>query len=204
MIKNYYDILELKKEASYDDIKKAYHRLSFLYHPDKNDNHNDRFIEIKEAYDILSDKKKREKYDNEIVIKEITNIHYDPSIDILITVDDTFDGEIEYERFVKCKFLNDKGTNPYPECNIEEIVDCDYCNMTGMADNNRSCWHCNGKGFTVFNYCDRCDKKKEYIGKQKIQNIKLSDERITVIKNMGNYDKNSDRIGNLLLKKSYI
>ncbi|XP_076460940.1 dnaJ homolog subfamily B member 6-B-like isoform X6 [Babylonia areolata] len=64
---SYYDILGVERNASEKDIKKAYRRLALKWHPDKNPNNKDeaekKFKEISEAYDVLSDKKKREVYD---------------------------------------------------------------------------------------------------------------------------------------------
>ena len=64
--KNYYKILGINKNSSQEDIKKAYRNLALKYHPDKN-KHPDasqKFKEISEAYQILSDKDKRYKYDH--------------------------------------------------------------------------------------------------------------------------------------------
>jgi len=64
---DYYRILEVPKNATEADIKKAYRRLALKWHPDKNpdnaDESNKRFKEISEAYEVLSDKKKRRVYD---------------------------------------------------------------------------------------------------------------------------------------------
>lgn len=64
-MKNYYKILGVDTDCDIDDIKKAYRSLSLKYHPDKNSSSNakDKFIEITEAYKVLSDKSRREKYD---------------------------------------------------------------------------------------------------------------------------------------------
>ncbi|GLD60849.1 dnaJ homolog subfamily B member 1 [Lates japonicus] len=65
MGKDYYDILGIKKGASEDDIKKAYRKQALRYHPDKNKSPGaeDKFKEIAEAYDVLSDPKKKDIYD---------------------------------------------------------------------------------------------------------------------------------------------
>jgi curved DNA-binding protein len=64
--KDYYQILGVSKDADVDDIKKAYRKLARKHHPDVNpgdDKAEERFKEINEAYQVLSDAEKRAKYD---------------------------------------------------------------------------------------------------------------------------------------------
>lgn len=61
--KDYYKILGVDKTASEDDIKKAYRRLAHQHHPDKNGGSDEKFKEINEAYQVLSNKEKRAQYD---------------------------------------------------------------------------------------------------------------------------------------------
>jgi molecular chaperone DnaJ len=63
MAKNYYDVLGITKAASKDEIKKAFYKLAAKYHPDKKDGDEAKFKEVNEAYQILSDEKKRKEYD---------------------------------------------------------------------------------------------------------------------------------------------
>ena len=64
--KDYYSILGLNKNASADEIKKAFRKLARKYHPDLNPGDKKaeaRFKEVNEAYEVLSDTEKRKKYD---------------------------------------------------------------------------------------------------------------------------------------------
>lgn len=65
MGKDYYSILGISKSATEDEIKKAYRKLALKYHPDKNKTPEaeEKFKLIAEAYEVLSDKKKRDIYD---------------------------------------------------------------------------------------------------------------------------------------------
>ncbi|CAH9112637.1 unnamed protein product [Cuscuta europaea] len=64
--KSYYDILQIPKGASEEQIKRAYRKLALKYHPDKNqgnDDANKKFAEISNAYEVLSDSEKKNIYD---------------------------------------------------------------------------------------------------------------------------------------------
>ncbi|RLC41909.1 MAG: molecular chaperone DnaJ [Candidatus Coatesbacteria bacterium] len=65
-VKDYYEILGISESASQDEVKKAYRKLAKMYHPDKNPGDKqaeERFKEIGEAYNVLSDPEKRKQYD---------------------------------------------------------------------------------------------------------------------------------------------
>ena len=81
---DYYQVLNVNREASEEDIRKSYKKLALLYHPDKNQNDPEaceKFKEISEAYSILSDKSKRSQYD------------------LLGNVDNAFEGEDPFSVF---------------------------------------------------------------------------------------------------------
>ncbi|MBS7360226.1 MAG: molecular chaperone DnaJ [Oscillospiraceae bacterium] len=65
--RDYYEVLELQKGATPDEIKKAYRKLAKKYHPDLNPDNKEeagvKFKEVNEAYEVLSDPDKKEKYD---------------------------------------------------------------------------------------------------------------------------------------------
>ncbi len=66
MAKSLYDVLGVSKTASADDVKKAYRKLARQHHPDRNPGDGaaeERFKEVQQAYDVLSDPEKRKQYD---------------------------------------------------------------------------------------------------------------------------------------------
>ncbi len=63
MAKNYYEILGVSKDASEDEIKKAFRKIAHQHHPDKGGGNTEKFKEASEAYSVLGDKEKRSQYD---------------------------------------------------------------------------------------------------------------------------------------------
>ena len=64
--RDYYEVLGVSKGAAQDEIKKAYRKMAIQYHPDKNPDDpsaEDKFKEAAEAYEVLSDQQKRQRYD---------------------------------------------------------------------------------------------------------------------------------------------
>lgn len=62
-MKDYYKILGVRRDASEEEVKKAFRKLAHVYHPDKAGGNETKFKEASEAYSVLSDKKKRAQYD---------------------------------------------------------------------------------------------------------------------------------------------
>jgi molecular chaperone DnaJ len=61
--RDYYEVLGVSKGASADEIKKAFRKLAVKYHPDKSGGDESKFKEVNEAYEILKDQQKRQRYD---------------------------------------------------------------------------------------------------------------------------------------------
>nr|WP_099190438.1 DnaJ domain-containing protein [Tepidibacter mesophilus] len=131
-MKNLYQILEIDKNASQSEIKKAYRKLAKKYHPDINpDDKNacDKFREIAQAYEILSDEKKRKEYDNKLLnFKKTnkTNDNFSKDKKENMKKPDGMNVDFEFERFfgfnpktkeTKENFVN-KRKDPFDTTNI--------------------------------------------------------------------------------------
>jgi molecular chaperone DnaJ len=199
--KDYYKILEVEKTASPEDIKKSYRALALKFHPDKNPNNKeaeDKFKELSEAYEILSDPEKRKKYDNPSFgspfegfdmggfesffgFNQKSNQNSE-NINILVSVDITFEEvvsgttrEFGYSRLVNCTDCNGKRTK-----NEDSIKKCFNCNGRGfMVVGNgifqikSACPSCHGEKFTFTDPCKTCNGRG-----QKEENSKISDLKI--------------------------
>lgn len=232
--KNYYNILGVKSDATEKEIKKAYYKLSFIHHPDKNGDPIV-FSEMTEAYDVLcSDLRKdydvKSKFGNSYnEYYELFNINvefdYDKQkqnfenfkknevLNIKIEVDDKFDGQVEYERWVKCKSCDGTGKDLSSkivikdnEGNIVKVFDaddgCDFCEGTGKNYLGQDCNFCFGKGKVGLNHCKTCNGDRRILGKQKLKNIKLTGNE-TKIESMGHHSKtDAGAVGYLLITKN--
>ena len=163
---DYYKILGVNKDADENEIKKAYRKLAIKYHPDKNLGNKEaeeKFKEINEAYEVLSDKDKRSKYD--MYGKEGLNggANIDP-MDIFNKMFNGFNGGFN-DPFNIFNFQRQK---PKPKPIIKDVyfdledfyvgrtkklritrhIYCRECNGTGNKDKiNHKCNKCNGSGF---------------------------------------------------------
>ena len=97
-----YSILELDVHAKDEDIKKHFRKLSLKYHPDKNGS-KEKFIELKDAYDILIDKEKRKIYDYQRKFNFLKDYNLD--YDDLIYLNELYEKFIDTNGIKLCKIL---------------------------------------------------------------------------------------------------
>jgi DnaJ-class molecular chaperone len=234
--KNYYQILGVDHQSDDNTIKKSYYKLSFKHHPDKNGD-PEMFSEITEAYDTLTNSQLRAEYDlkskfgrnyDELQELFIVNVEFDFNkenakfedfkknsvLNIIIDVDDSFTGKIEYSRWVLCKKCNGSGKDLKSKFvikdefgNVKGVFDsdegCDFCEGTGKDHWGRKCGFCFGQGKIGSQDCETCKGEKRILGKQKLSKIKLNkDSKETIIKAMGHFSKNEPgKVGELILIK---
>ncbi len=171
--RDYYEVLGVDKGASADDIKRAYRRLAIKYHPDKNPDDKEaeaKFKECAEAYEVLSDSEKRQRYDQfghdglrGMGMHDFSRMNVD-DIFSMLNLDDIFGGIFggrgrrsgrqagpargyDLETSVELT-LNDiaKGAEKTIEFTRQDM--CPECNGTATAKGSSpsSCPSCNGTG----------------------------------------------------------
>ena len=197
-MKDYYKILEVEEKATEEEIKKNYRNLSKKYHPDINPDGAEKFKDIAEAYDILSDKNKRQNYDNkknspyngtpfeDLFAQMFSNNNPfnnqrrksapDKIIKLQINPIESFLGSektITYFRDINCQICNGSGGD-------QQV--CGACNGAGfqiktfgtgfMVQQIRTaCQSCVGRGYTLVHKCYSCDGRGV---KSKTNEIKIS------------------------------
>jgi molecular chaperone DnaJ len=172
---DYYKILCLDRNASKDDIVKSYRNLAKQYHPDRNIGNKeaeDKFKQIQEAYNILSDDDKRSQYDSPLSkVKIDFDIFKQASIqkgndiflEVYLTLKEACFGitkEVQYKRGKIC--LDCQGIG------FENLIECSSCNGAGKIKKvfqqpfqfELLCPLCQGSGKTYKNVCKKCDGKK--------------------------------------------
>jgi molecular chaperone DnaJ len=184
-MKDYFNILGVSENASDEEIKKQYRSLSKKYHPDVNPEGADKFKEIAEAYDVLSDPQKKSNYINrknnpfsgggdfEEFLKNMFNgapptnpfqqkqKNPDKVIKITVTPVESYNGtekQINYQRNIGCNGCGGTGGDHHH---------CVQCHGSGVLIQvvgsgffqqqvRRTCPSCAGRGIIITNYCSEC------------------------------------------------
>ncbi len=186
--KDYYQILGVDKNATTDEIKKAYRKLAIKYHPDKNqgdENAANMFKDITEAYSVLSDEDKRNKYDN-------PSSNFDSSFFSDVNMDEIlrhfgfggsfgsfndFNTQPKYKgRSIKITIkltLNDVLNGCHKKIRYKCLVPCEDCKGNGAVGtvNLERCVECGGTGqiyrqegnMQIFTTCPKCGGKGQFI-----------------------------------------
>ena len=154
-----YEILELTSDVSFNDIKKAYRKLSLKYHPDKNKEEgcDQKFIELTRAYSILKDPDKRAMYDKLGDNYEEQSSEEDPySIfkDMYETSDTVPDLDVIVDISTEDLYFGCAVEQDFMRYNI-----CNKCRGNGTFDGKKhKCEHCQGVGSTLAEINDEDDE----------------------------------------------
>ncbi len=182
-MKDYYAILGVSKEATQEEIKRAYRRLALEYHPDKhpgNKEVEERFKEINEAYAVLSDPEKRAAYDRGQEVGEFswsdlfslfeqvfgirpgrTPRGEDLEAEVEVELKDLLTGkeaEVHYARLVPCPDCQGAGGSRLvcPSCGGRGVVETYRQGLFGSFVQRTTCPHCRGQGYVLKEACRTC------------------------------------------------
>ncbi|MCX7606033.1 MAG: J domain-containing protein [Bacteroidia bacterium] len=164
--KDYYAVLGVSRDADTETIKRSYRRLALQYHPDKNPGNKEaeeRFKEISEAYEVLSDPDKRRQYDLFGNVGGAQSTGRDPFSQMVEEVFESFFGGGRQTR--RPTAIAGEDIRITIELNLEEIArgtsreveylrqeTCERCEGTGSADGMRprTCSKCGGSGQVAY------------------------------------------------------
>jgi molecular chaperone DnaJ len=176
--RDYYEVLGVSRNADESEIKKAYRQMALKYHPDKNPGNKEaeeKFKEAAEAYEVLSDKKKRQQYD-QFGHSGMGGFgsngggHHMSMEDIFANFGDIFGGHNPFESFfgggtrqgrprqtkkgtnlrVKVKLtLQEIAHGVEKKIKVNKLVNCTACSGTGAQDSAsyHKCSTCQGTGY---------------------------------------------------------
>lgn len=179
--KDYYKILNVDKKATKEEIKKAYKKLAMQYHPDKNSDPEaaEKFKDINEAHEILSDDAKRSKYDNPV--ENNTAFKGNPFSGFGF---DPFNMHLNHKSFTPTilEYVCD-----LKDLYLENTVKITYTRRVFGNGGRKSCQTCKGNGFinygtdgnglTYAEICNTCFGKKyfiEFVSETKEISVKLT------------------------------
>ena len=164
MAKDYYQILGVSRNANKEEIKKAYKQLAKKYHPDvsKDSGGAEKFKEINEAYDTLSDEQKKRKYDQFGTSEESRQEGYGPFSGFGFDFDDLFEGFFGGRRQPRTHAvrgsdlafdmeitLEDAAMGKNKKVPISRMETCPACHGGGSTEQEgvKECTQCHGSGY---------------------------------------------------------
>ena len=171
--RDYYEVLGVSKDASADDLKKAYRKLALKYHPDRNPDDKEaeeKFKEAAEAYDVLSDPDKRARYDRfghagldgngfggggagmsmDDIFTHFGDIFSEFGFDFGGRGSRRQQANVRRGTNIRIKVeltLAEIATGIHKKLKVNKYVTCQHCNGTGSSDGKQdSCATCKGSG----------------------------------------------------------
>lgn len=157
--KDYYSILGVNASSNAEDIKKAYRKLALQYHPDcnKEEGAEEKFKDINEAYEVLSDDEKRQRYDyfkehghsrsmNGFGFNDLRDLHREMANFFHFQQNNSIPIHIRMLYKITLKEAL-KGT--YAKLEVPRIIACKTCKSNGYVFDGPVCPKCNGSGRIV-------------------------------------------------------
>ena len=162
--RDYYEILGLRKDAGVDDIKKAYRQMALKNHPDRNPGDGEaegRFKEAAEAYEVLSDQAKRQRYDRygHAGLEGAATHDFRNSDDIMSAFSDIFGGGLFGDIFQQRRRGPRPGQDLLIKVEIELLEAARGTTKSVEVSRQEPCIDCKGSGArkgTVATTCNYC------------------------------------------------
>ncbi|EGR30284.1 hypothetical protein IMG5_135980 [Ichthyophthirius multifiliis] len=189
--RKYYQILGVSPNATEDQIKKAYRKLSIQHHPDKSDDPKatEKYQQINVAYEVLKDRDMRRIYDaqgEEGVLKYQGSKSNgmeeqkgkDANIKIPVTLEDIYNGseiKVNYQKQQICSHCRGSGAFSF-----EDMKTCNVCDGKGFTIEKQQvapgyyqqyqmqCNKCQGRGTIVFKQCNVCGGQKTVLSQEEM------------------------------------
>lgn len=223
--RDYYEVLGIDKSASADDIKKAYRKKAKEFHPDLHPGDKEceqKFKEVNEAYEVLSDADKRAKYD------QYGFAAFDPSsfqssaegfgenvrTEVQVSFEEACFGVsreldvMKVETCDKCKGTGcAEGTTPEicPDCKGRGSVTRTARTPFGMMQTQEPCSRCGGTGKIIHQPCPTCKGKGKVRRSRRIKvdiPAGIDDGQTISLRGLGNAGRNGGPAGDLLVTVS--
>ena len=118
---SYYDVLQVSRSATFEEIRLSYRTLVLKYHPDKENGDNESFLTVSKAWSILSHPELRQKYDSKLLLTENESI----AVADMINIDDfEYDGTNYY---YSCRCSDDYIISKFDADLLTRYVNCTGC-----------------------------------------------------------------------------
>ena len=220
--RDYYEVLGIGKNATDAEIKSAYRKLAKKYHPDLNPGNKEaeeKFKEVNEANDVLSDPQKRQRYDQfgfagvdpNYAAANAPRKGHDIQASVILTFEEAAHGcskKITINRQDTCPDCGGtgaaKGTSPEtcPDCGGRGYVVTQQRTPFGVMQSQQPCSHCGGRGTIIRNPCKTCRGTGKTAARKSLEiNIPagIDDDQNIALRGQGDAGSNGGPAGDVIV-----